>query len=331
MQRINYYERQKIEVYLRMNKTKKWIAKTLNRDYSVIKREIKRNSGNYLPYTAKEAQRISERRAKITNQKKLEKDENKSLRKFIIDMIKEDNSPEAIAGRLKHNLPEEVKDSKDKTISHETIYNYIYNGKGKWEYLYPHLRTKRPKRRKWHSRKHRSSNIKNRVSIHFRDKLIDNKERLGDWETDLVLFHKQKEVLSVKYERKTQLVILHKVKNKTASEFEKTIEDTIKSLPPNTFLTVTRDNGTENAKHEETKIKYGIQSYFCDPYSSWQKGGVENMNKLIRQYLPRDIDFSKVTDEELRIIQEKLNNRFRKNNNYLTPNELFARELKKGH
>lgn len=127
------------------------------------------------------------------------------------------------------------------------------------------------------------------------------------------------------------MVRLHKVKNKEAKEFEKIIEDTIKSLSNKLFLTVTRDNGSENARHEETKNKYGVQSYFCDPYSSWQKGGVENMNKLIRQYLPKNIDFSKITNEDIYEIQEKLNNRFRKNFNYLTPNELLARELKKGH
>ncbi len=331
MQRINYFEREKIEVYLRMKKKKKWIANKLNRDYSVIKREIKRNSGDYLPYTAISAQRIANRKARKTNKRKLEKYENKKLREYIKKELRNDNSPEQIAGRLKEHPPNEVKDSKDKVISHESIYQYIYNGEGKWEYLYPHLRTKRTKRKKWYSRKYRSNSIKNRVSIHLREEEINNKERVGDWETDLVLFQKQKEALSVKYERKTQLVRLHKVKNKTAYEFEKTIEATIESLPDNLFLTVTRDNGGENVKHEETKNKYGVQSYFCDPYSSWQKGGVENINKLIRQYLPKNIDFSKITNEDIYVIQEKLNNRFRKNLNYLTPNELLAKELKKGH
>ena len=87
MQRINYFEREKIEVYLRMKKKKKWIANKLNRDYSVIKREIKRNSGDYLPYTAISAQRIAERRKKNTNKRKLEKYENMKLKEYIVKMI----------------------------------------------------------------------------------------------------------------------------------------------------------------------------------------------------------------------------------------------------
>jgi len=123
---------------------------------------------------------------------------------------------------------------------------------------------------------------------------------------------------------------IHKLPNKTAKESEKAIVDSIESLPRGAWLTITRDNGTENAKHLDTLNNFNIQSYYCDPYCSWQKGGDENLNKLVRQYLPRETDMSKITDEDIYNIQEKLNNRPRKTLNYKTPNEVAAQFIKSG-
>ena len=89
------------------------------------------------------------------------------------------------------------------------------------------------------------------------------------------------------------------------------------------FIKMTFDNGTENVKHMDVKKEYGIDTYFCDPFASWQKGGVENANKLIRQYLPRKNDLSKLTDRDIYDIQKKLNNRPRRCLNYLYPNEVI--------
>ena len=114
-----------------MKKKKKWIANKLKREYSVIKREIKKNSGCYLSYTAISSQRIANRRAGNINKRKLEKYENRKLKEYIKKELRNDNSPEQIAGRLKNHSPEEVKECQDKTISHESIYDYIYNGEGK--------------------------------------------------------------------------------------------------------------------------------------------------------------------------------------------------------
>jgi len=134
----------------------------------------------------------------------------------------------------------------------------------------------------------------------------------------------QSEVLSVKYERKSMLCRLHKLESKKAEENESSIIKTIEAFPHYWFQSVTRDNGRENAKHEETLKDFDVQTYFCDPYCSWQKGGIENLNKLIRQYLPKKCDFAKITNQDILEIQEKLNNRSRKSNNYLTPNEIYA-------
>ena len=324
---ITSFERERIETYLRMGKKKKWIAGKLCRDYSVIKREIKRNSGAILPYNAKDAQYYADRRKKKTNIRKLDKPKNKELKKFVEEKIRNDWSPEEIAGTLKENPPENISE----TISYESIYDYIYNGAEKYKRLYEHLRTARKQRQRRFNRKKRGNTLKNRISIHLRPKEIDEKKEYGHWETDLVEFgKKQKDVLSVKYERKAMLCRLHKLKSKQAKENEDSIAETIESFPHYWFKSVTRDNGRENAGHTRTLEDFDVPSYFCDPYCSWQKGGVENLNKLIRQYLPKKCDFAKITDKDIYEIQEKLNNRPRKSNNYLTPNEVYALNQKKG-
>lgn len=322
MQPITFYERQQIELYLRMKKKKKWIADKLRRDYSIIKREIKRNSGEHLPYKATDAQYFAQRRARKTNQRKLLKPKNKKLKEFVDKKIGEDWSPEEIAGRLLKHPPRGITE----TVSHESIYDYIYNGAEKHEHLYEHLRTARKQRQRKFSRKKQGNMLKNRVSIHERPGGINEKKEYGHWETDLVEFGRnQRGVLSVKYERKGMLCRLHKVEGKSAKENEATIAETIESFPHYWFKSVTRDNGNENARHQKTFRDFNVLSYFCDPYCSWQKGGVENLNKLIRQYLPKNADFEKVTVQDILAVQEKLNNRPRKSLNYLTPNEIFAK------
>lgn len=327
MQRIIFYEREKIELYLRMGKKKKWISDKLKRDYSVVKREIKRNSGEYIPYTAIVAQRVADRKAKNTNKRKLDKFENRDLKEYVIEKLKEDNwSPEEIAGRLKKYPCDNISE----TISYESIYDWIYNGKGKFEHLYPYLKVGRPKRQKKFSRKYRSNSIPNRVSIHKRPKEIDKKKVFGHWEADSMVFKKQKPILSSQYERKSMFCKLYKLKDKTAEETERVLQESIDSMPYFMFKSITRDNGGENAYHEKTEKEFDVQSFFCDPYCSWQKGGVENLNKLVRWYLPKNQDMSKITDEYIYLIQERLNNRPRKKLNFLTPNEFIAYELEKG-
>lgn len=318
---ITLYEREKIETWLRMGKEKTWIAKKLNRDYSVIKRETKRNKGSHLPYTAEVAHALAGKRAKKTNVRKLDKAKNIKLKEFVDDKLEDDWSPEQIAGTLREYPSENIPE----TISHESIYEYIYHHAEKQKELYKHLRTGRKKRQPEFSRKKRENIIKNKVSIHSRPIEITEKKEYGHWENDLVEFGKdQSDVLSVKYERKAMLCRLHKLESKKAEENESSIVETIESFPHYWFKSITRDNGRENARHEETLDDFGVPTYFCDAYASWQKGGIENLNKLIRQYLPKKCDFAKITDEEVYAIQEKLNNRPRKSNNFLTPNEVFA-------
>ena len=135
-----------------------------------------------------------------------------------------------------------------------------------------------------------------------------------------------KSILSVQFERKIKLCRLHKCENKSAIRSEEALRDSIESLPRNLWLSITRDNGSENVLHHQTEVP----SFFCDTYCSWQKGGVENLNGLIREYFPKRSSLDKIEESYVYAIQEKLNNRARKALNYLTPNEVLTLELEKG-
>jgi len=328
---VTFFEREQIEVWLRMKKRKIWIAERLGRDYSVIKREIARNSSPHLPYLASRAQEYADRRKRNTNKRKLEKWQNAGLKEYVEEKLREGLSPEQIAGRLKEASPESVKYCKDTSVSYEAIYQYVYSGDGRFGGLYRKLRRKQKKRQRRFDRKPHKELIPDRISIHERPKIATDRKRFGDWETDSVIFSKQRSVLSVQYERKMRLCRLKKVADKTALESETAIQRHLSRLPKYLRKSITRDNGLENVLHIETERLFGIPSYFCDTYSSWQKGGVENLNGLIREYFPKKCSFDDVTDEEVLAVQEKLNDRPRKSLHYLTPNEVFATLLKKGH
>lgn len=323
---ITLYEREQIESWLRLGRKKKWMADKLGRDYSIIKREIKRNSGAHLPYVAIDAQHFADRRKKKTNKRKLEKWQNAKLAEYVKQQLDDGWSPEEVAGRLKKHPPLEVQECKDKAVSYESIYNWIYEGDGKFGGLYKKLRRKQKVRKRRFARKKQAKTIiKEKVSIHQRPEIVAERKRIGDWETDSVIFS-GKSILSVQVERKMKLCRLHKCENKSAIRSEEALRDSIESLPGNFWLTITRDNGSENALHHETEVP----SYFCDTYSSWQKGGVENLNGLIREYFPKKSNLDNIVESYVYEIQEKLNNRARKALNYLTPNEVLTLELKRG-
>jgi transposase, IS30 family len=312
---LKFYDRQKLEYWLRSKQSLRAIAKIMKRDHSVLVRELKRNAdGDRAKYRADTAQRLFEKRVFKQHRGKLDK--HPELKNYVVEKLKEEWSPDVIAGKMK---TEKMK----QTISHESIYHYIYNKSEKHEKLYQYLRQAQPKRHKLHSRKKCKLRIPERKSIHLRPVCISDRKRYGDWESDSVIFSKQKTILSVQSERKSKLIRMHKAPNKSAEETKHAIIKTAESVPKEIFLTLTFDNGTEGAKHTEIKEEYDIETYFCDPFASWQKGGVENANKLIRHYLPRNTDLAKLTDQDIYEIQEKLNNRPRKCLNYQTPNEVI--------
>lgn len=318
---LTYDERKIIESFRINRKGFREIGRALERDHTVIQREVNRNSGDYLPYSADRAQIYADKRLLGKKTRLLE--ENKELKIFVVSRLKEEWSPEQIAGCLK-----EQEHKPPGLISHESIYQYVYSNEGRQEKLYKYLRTNRAKRRSRGSRKSGKIKIPERISIHKRPEVVNNRERYGDWETDTVESKRGgSNHLSVQYERKSQLCRMNRIINKTAKETKEAIIKSIDSLPLYLFLSLTYDNGTEGVEHTYIRDEFNIETYFCDSYASWQKGGVENLNKLIRQYFPKKTDFSKITDEEIYTVQEKLNNRPRKKLNYKTPNQVILEQI----
>lgn len=321
---LTFYDRQMLQYWLRGKRSIRSIAKIMRRDVSVLSREIKRNSSGRSKYRADLAQRMCAKKKYKQHRGKLDK--YPQLKQYVEDRLSEDWSPEQISGRLKQLPPNGLKGL---GVSHESIYYYVYTKADRYKRLYQHLRTNRPKRRKQGKRKSDKVAIPSRISIHDRPQAVNERVRYGDWESDTVEFQKNKgnQYLSVQYERKAQLVRINKMPNKTAGETKEALIKTAESVPQEIFKTITFDNGSEGVKHIELREIFDIETYFCDPFASWQKGGVENMNKLIRQYLPRKTDMKSITDEDILEIQEKLNNRPRKGLKYQTPNEVIDKVL----
>ena len=322
MGKLTKYDREQIEHHLRTGLSIRAIARMMSRDHSVIVRELKRNCSPHFAYDSSKADYFSQRRARKTNKRKLLK--NEKLYDFVLEKLEKDWSPEEIAGRLKKHPPPKLKGL---TISHEAIYQFVYDVE---PWLYHRLRYKRYDRQKHFSRKTRRVSIPDRTSIHERPEAINEKLEIGHFESDSMICKGKKEIISVQYERLIQLVRIHKIQGFNAPETKEALKQTIWSLPDNFVKSITFDNGTEGAKHHEIKKEFNIKTYFCDAYAPWQKGGVENMNSRLRQYLTRKINLENVTDDQIYEIQERLNNRPRKGLDYKTPNEKLTEFIQSG-
>jgi len=294
------------------------ISKQLNLHRSTIYRELKRNSrprGSYEAYYANNLSEIrKERFAK-----------NRKFTSQMIGLIKEKLknqqwSPEQIHGYcISNNIP---------MVSHERIYQYIYQDKENGGRLFKHLRTGQKKYKKRYG-KHKNPKIiiKNKVSIDERPEVINNKERYGDWEIDTIIGKNHKGAIVTVVERKSNFILIRKLKGKNADELAK---ETIRLMVPYKELvhSITSDNGTEFANHEYIAEKLSAEFYFAHPYSSWERGLSEYSNKLIRQYVPKKSDFAQFSTDYLNQINIKLNNRPRKLLDFYSPLNVFISELK---
>lgn len=293
------------------------IAEEIGVHKSTISRELKRNitrihtklgswqyKPNYAQGYAESRHKEKLKRIKFTQ----------DIGTFVREKLLCDWSPEQISGYAKrHNLFD---------ISHERIYQFILKDKDSGGVLYKHLRHQHKKYRKRYGSPERLGPIKNRRFIDERPIIVDNKTRIGDWEIDTIIGKNRKSAIVSIVERLSKLAVLKKVTTKTA---ELVAQATISGLKPISkyVLTVTGDNGAEFAQHEKISKELGTDFYFAHPYSSWERGLNENTNGLVRQYLCKGTDFSQITENDIAIIADKLNNRPRKKLNYATPKEIF--------
>ncbi len=250
---------------------------------------------------------------------------NQFMRRYVIVQLKNGLSPEQISGRL-------TKDHPDLSISHEAIYQYIYNqvhreGRGELKRHHHDLRKYLKRRHKRRAKKgmRKSQRIwrPKGISIDLRPKEVDAREVLGHWETDSMVSKKSRVGLNTLVERKTGLVFITRITDGTSETTKDTVIERLGSLPQQFRKTITSDNGPENFAYGETMQALDLDWYFAHPYHSWERGTNENTNGLIRWYLPKGTDFATISNETIKAIETALNNRPRKRLGWKTPLEAF--------
>ena len=313
-------EREEISRALMVGQSMRSIAARLGRAPSTISREIGRNGGQH-GYRATLADQAAWERALRPKLCKLAK--NRALARVVSDMLRMLWSPEQIAGWLKHTYPNDQR----LHVSHETIYRSLFiqaRGALKKELL-EHLRRTRGMRR---SRSYTQKTaihgqIVDAVSISERPASAEDRAVPGHWEGDLVFGSGNSQIATL-VERQTRYVMLVKLDGKDSQTVVNALIKHARKLPQELYKSLTWDRGTEMHGHKRFTMATDIQVYFCDPQSPWQRGSNENTNGLLRQYLPKCIDISGYSQNQLNTIARQLNERPRKTLGFQTPAERFS-------
>lgn len=308
---IRHLRREDREVIYRMNQagySQDAIAQAIGFGQPTVSKELRRNAGQR-GYRPKQADEKAARRK--TTKRKRSKVIVGETRSEVERRLSRQHSPEQISGAMGQGGP-----------SHECIYQFILADKQAGGELHRNLRIngKRRYRRRWKAQR---TKIPNRRPIAERPKVVDQRKRFGDWEADLIEGTKGSGYLLSLYERKSLLGKLVKLESKTSLE---TSEAIIATLRDYRVETITYDNGLEFALHEEVSRRLDAAGYFCEPYHSWEKGGVENFNGLVRQYYPKGSDFSTIEAGRLAEVESLLNERPRKTHSFKSPSD-FEQQL----
>jgi len=308
MAHLTHSQRYTIEKLYKSDHSKTEIAKIIGRHKSVVGRELKRNCDKRSGiYDHDLAHRKYQKRKK---EKPKHKRFTKDIEQKVEFLLKEDYSPEQIVGTLaKENLP---------VVSIECIYQHIWADKKKGGTLYQHLRNQGRRYRKRGSKKDTRGIIKNRVPIDKRPKIVEERSRFGDLEVDLIIGKKHQQAIVTINDRASGMLKMRKVNSKKAEQVSKAIVAELQDWIP--YLhTITADNGKEFANHQFVAEQLFIDHYFAKPYHSWERGSNENLNGLVRQYFKKNTDFTKVTNQQVKEIENKLNNRPRKRFGFENP------------
>jgi IS30 family transposase len=324
MQKFNHLspeQRYQIEILIKEGYTQTRIAAVIGVHKSTISRELKRNTGkrglhskNYQAKVAinrtRERHRFKRKKIRLTEQ----------LKQQARAWLEQDKlSPELISATWKKlNQP---------GVSHETLYDWIWKAKKSrhWSLiqdrgLYKHLRHGKRKQKRGNYKQNRGV-IKERVPIDQRPDFIENRQRLGDVEVDLMMGKNHQSALLVMTDRATLITTLDFLPSKEAELVKTKIEQRLKWVGPSWIKTCTFDNDMAFALHHELRDKYRIKTFFTRPYTSQDKGTVENRIGLIRAFLPKGTDLNEISDQTIAEIEQKINNRPIRKFNYLTPKE----------
>jgi transposase, IS30 family len=316
MAHLTLEQRYKIETYKSLGKSINSIAAYIGKDKSVVSREISRNSDG----------RSGVYKADLANRKAINRHQEKAkfcrfttdVEANVLHYLKQDYSPEQAVGRAKI---EGVA-----MVSTERIYQHIWQDKRKGGKLFKHLRTKGKRYKKRGHLKDSRGLIAGRTDISSRPPIVEEKQRLGDLEIDLVIGKNHKGALLTINDRASGVLWMDKINSKEANEVEVKIKELLQDWIP-ILNTITSDNGKEFANHQYIAKALEIDYYFAKPYHSWERGANENLNGLVRQYFPKKYNFELITKENIEEVTKTINNRPRKRFGYKTPNEIFAEKL----
>jgi len=323
--RLNVKEREEISNGIWAEKSFTYIAARLGRSVSTISREVKNNCKYKRCYRVIRADsKAKDIRCRQKQPKRIEI--NQELRNYVLDRLRIKWSPEEIAKRLKVDYPSNM----TMRISHESIYTYLYclpRGELKKELL----KCLRQERKFRHNRKAihaKRSSISDFLSISERPQEVADRVIPGHWEGDLIMGSKiSNSALGTLVERTTRYALLVPLEKHDAYTVRTEFAKAVKRIPRYLKKTLTYDRGTEIAQHKLFTANTKIQVYLADPHSPWQRGTNENTNGLIRQYFPKGIDFNQIKKQEIKDVQDELNDRPRKTLKFLKPDEVFSKLL----
>jgi IS30 family transposase len=306
---IKKEERLEIAILLDKSYSLRSIAKALERSPSTLSEEIRRNSvkGAYDPFKANHKAHVRRKHSKYQGKKI---NEDNFLKQYIETKLKKHWSPDAISGKMR-------KEGQPFYTSKTAIYEFLYSARGQRYCCYLYSRRYRSRKQK---KKTKRALIPNRIGIERRPKKVELNTEYGHFEGDTIVSGRKtgsKAALSVIYERKAKYIDARKIdslKPKMNNHAIASMEEGLTRIK-----SMTLDNGIENIRHE----LLGFLTFFCDPYSAWQKGGVEQANKLIRRFIPKGSDIGKYSEEYVKKVIDILNNMPRKSLGYMTPLEVM--------
>ena len=292
------------------------IADRLGRHRSTIYRELRRNrraGGEYLPETAQRFAWVRRLRGSKVARRS-------HLGAYVRDRLAMGWSPEQIAGRLRRERAEH-------SVSHESIYRFVYSPCGRRERLHRYLCRAKARRGRRARKGRREPMIGAKAPIHWRPAAANSRSQFGHWEGDLVHFRRRRDALLTLHERKTRLTVAAPLPSKSADLTAGTIIDRLAGLPRRARRSITLDNGGEFARHDRLERALGLRAYFCDPYCAWQRGGIENANGVLRRHVPRHATLGHYTEEDISSLVWAFNTTLRKCLGFRTPLEAFAQQL----
>lgn len=311
---LSHEDREEIAIGLRMNESFRDIARRIGRNVSVIYREVRANSTEDGRYQAFWANARSAIRRKSSRTRPRIRDLD--VQEYVERHLKLGWSPEQIGGRLPIDHP-------GKRVSYETIYQFIFKTRRD---LTQYLQCGRKHRRKRKDPRKKRVLIRERTGIDQRPACINDRSEYGHWEGDTAVSRRSATALLVLQERSLGLTLLTKLPRCAPNEMTAAVINRLQDLPAEMRRSITFDNGQENRHHTTIRDALNIDTYFCEPYSSWQKGSVEHAVGLTRRFWPKKTDYALISDEEIAMVEYRLNTRPRKRFGFLSPLE-YARSV----